>query len=340
VSSADGTGRLFVAEQGGAIWIVSGGAVRTQPFLDLRDLISTGGERGLLGLTFHPDYRCNGRFFVDYTDRDGNTVVAEYRVSADDPNRADPASETILLHVRQPFPNHNGGEVIFGSDGFLYVGLGDGGSGGDPQGNGQRLDTLLGKLLRIDVDHPSAGRAYGIPADNPFVGQSSARPEIYSYGLRNPWRFTFDRLDGSLWIGDVGQNRFEEVDGVPAGSGRGANFGWNRMEASHCYPDNNCDRSGLVLPVTEYDHSKGDCAVIGGYVYRGAAITGLAGRYLFADQCTGTIRVIDGQPKAPQAPVVLLESQRVITSFGEDDAGELYVVDAGAGELLKVVTAP
>ena len=340
VSPADGTRRLFVAEQGGAILIVSAGTVQAESFLNVRDLVSTGSERGLLGLAFHPDYRCDGRFFIDYTNRDGDTIVAAYRVSASDPNRAEPASGTILLRVQQPYPNHNGGGLAFGPDGFLYVALGDGGSGGDPQGNGLRLDTLLGKLLRIDVDHPTENRMYGIPADNPFAGHGTDRPEIYSYGLRNPWRFSFDRQDGSLWIGDVGQNRFEEIDGVLAGAGRGANFGWNRMEGSHCYPTgSDCDRTGLIQPVTEYDHSNGDCAVIGGFVYRGSAIPGLAGRYLFADECTGTIRGIDGQPGAPQDSVVLLESRRVITSFGEDRSGELYVTDAGAGELLKVVAA-
>ncbi len=338
VSPADGTGRMFVVEQGGMIWVESGGKVDPEPFLNLRDIVSRGNERGLLGLAFHPEYRCNGRFFVDYTDTDGNTVVAEYHVSANDPNLADLGSELVLLRVVQPFPNHNGGEVLFGPDGDLYIGLGDGGSGGDPFGNGQRLDRLLGKLLRIDVDHPSDGRPYGIPADNPFVDRANAEPEIFAFGLRNPWRFSFDPANGNLWIGDVGQDRFEEVDGVTPGVANGANFGWHLMEADHCYPEGDaCDRTGLTLPIVEYDHSLGDCAVMGGYVYRGAAIPGLAGRYLFADECTGTIRVIDGVPGAPQEAAVLLESGRVITSFGEDDAGELYVVDAGAGDLLRVV---
>ena len=263
-NAGDGSGRLFVIEQAGRIRIVQNGKLASQPFLDIRDRVSDGGERGLLGLGFHPGYGKSGesRFYVDYTDLKGDTVIAEYRGGASgDPNRADPASEKVLLHIDQPFPNHNGGGTLFGPDGFLYIGMGDGGSGGDPMGNGQRLDTLLGKILRIDVDHPSSGLPYGVPDDNPFTAGGSDRAEIWAYGLRNPWRFSFDRGNGDLWIGDVGQNRFEEVDRATQedGLGRGADYGWNIMEGAHCYPSGNaCDRTPYVLPVTEYDHSSGN----------------------------------------------------------------------------------
>jgi len=338
ITSADGTGRLFIVEQTGQILVLKNGSVLPTPFLDISSQVSTGGEQGLLGLAFHPQYACNGRLFVDYTDRDGNTVVAEYHVSAADPDQADTQPIAQVLHVDQPYPNHNGGEVLFGPDGMLYVGLGDGGSEGDPMGNGQRLDTLLGKLLRIDVDHPSGGRAYGIPADNPFAESSRGRPEIDAYGLRNPWRFSFDRVTGDLWIGDVGQDRYEEVDEVIGGRAAGLNFGWNRMEADHCYPSAPCDETGLTLPVAEYDHLTGDCAVIGGYVYRGTAIPGLAGRYLFGDECSGRIRVLTPGPDAANASI-LLNTNLQITSFGEDDQGNLYVAAGTAGEILEIVGA-
>ena len=234
-NAGDGSGRLFVVEQGGKIRIVRDGALVERPFLDIGGRITSGGERGLLGLAFHPDYPTDPRFFVDYTDRDGNTVVSSFRVSATDPDVADPGSESILLHVDQPFANHNGGGLGFGPDGDLYIALGDGGSEGDPQGNGQRLDTLLAKILRIDVDGgAAAGAPYGIPADNPFVGTAGAKPEIWLYGLRNPWRFRFDRQTGDLWIGDVGQDAWEEIDVARAGVG-GLDFGWNRTEGFHCY---------------------------------------------------------------------------------------------------------
>ena len=339
ISARDRSGRLFIVGQGGLIRIVdAGGTLLAQPFLDLRDQVSAGGERGLLGLAFHPTYVCNGRFFVDYTDTNGNTVVAEYRVSDADPNRADPTPVAALLHIGQPYPNHNGGEVAFGPDGYLYVGLGDGGSAEDPQGNGQRLDTLLGKLLRIDVDHAAGAHPYAIPPDNCTGCPAGALPEIFAYGLRNPWRYSFDRATGDLWIGDVGQDRWEEVDHLPVAAASGANFGWSRMEGNHCLHGNACDRGGLTLPVAEYGHSDGDCAVTGGYVYRGSSIPALVGWYLFSDYCSGRIRALG--TGTDRTVTVLLETGGNIATFGEDEAGELYVADVSRGTLSRVVAAP
>ena len=298
-----------------------------------RDRIRAGGERGLLGLAFHPDYAATAGSSSTTRTTQGDTVVAEYASSATDPDRADPTPVAMLLHIDQPFPNHNGGDLVFGPDGMLYIGMGDGGSGGDPMGNGQRVDTLLGKLLRIDVDHPPTARPTRIPPANCSGCPAGALPEICAYGLRNPWRFTFDRATGDLWIGDVGQGRYEEVDHVPLADASGANFGWNLMEGRHCYPSgNSCDRTGLTLPVAEYDHSAGDCSITGGYVYRGAAFPALAGWYLFSDYCSGRDpRRGCGGPSAGADPTVLLETRGNIASFGEDDAGELYVADTRPG---------
>jgi len=340
VDPGDGSGRLFVVEQGGVVRIVKDGKLVAKPFLDIHDRVSCCGERGLLGLAFAPQYGSNDdRFFLDYTDVNGNTAIASGNVGPD-PDVADPTSLQVLLSIDQPFPNHNGGDIVFGPDGDLYIGMGDGGSGGDPQGNGQSLDTLLGKLLRIDVISPPSGSApYAVPSTNPFVGRAGAKPEIWAYGLRNPWRFSFDSGTGDLWIGDVGQDRYEEVDRATkaSGGGHGADFGWNVMEASHCYPGgDSCDRPGLVLPVTEYDHSQGDCAVVGGYVYRGKTYPGLGGLYLFGDECSGFIRAVVADGPATQSPALLLKSGRTISSFGEDAAGELYLTDLASGELYEV----
>src|SRR6267142_6533183 len=263
VHAGDGSGHLFIVEQTGRIRIHDGPQVQADPFLDVTTLITCCGERGLLGLAFHPDYATNGLFYVHYTNTAGNTAVARYRVSAD-PNVADPASAQVLLNVTQPpFTNHKGGQLAFGPDGFLYIGLGDGGSGGDPFGNGQSLQTLLGKMLRIDVDSTDPGLQYAIPADNPFAA-GGGRPEIWAYGLRKPWRFSFERGTGRLFCGDVGQDKYEEIDILQSGG----NFGWNVMEGMHCYnPASGCNKSGLILPIAEYDHNEGD-AVIGGYVYK------------------------------------------------------------------------
>jgi glucose/arabinose dehydrogenase len=335
VDPGDDSGRLFVVEQDGLIKILRGARVSSQPFLDLTALTDGGGEQGLLGLAFHPDYASNGRFFVNYTDLAGDTVVAEYRVSTD-PERADSSSAHVLLAIDQPFSNHNGGHVVFGPDGYLYIGMGDGGSGGDPQGNGQRLDTLLGKLLRIDVDARRAGAPYGIPADNPFTDRSDARPEIWAFGLRNPWRFSFDSEAGEFWVGDVGQETFEEIDRV-SDQAPGLNYGWNVMEGSACFsPSSDCDQTELVRPITEYTHDDG-CSVTGGFVYRGRRWPSLAGGYLFGDYCSGTIWGIDAGVKGPVEPVELLQTDLSISSFGTDAAGELYVTDLSGGTVSRVV---
>lgn len=334
-NAGDETGRLFVVEQGGRIRILRRGRV-LEPFLDVSSLVIAGGEQGLLGLAFHPEYEANGRFFINYTDVDGDTVVAEYAVSSSDPDRADADSARVLLRVDQPFANHNGGNIAFGPDGYLYIGMGDGGSAADPFGNGQRLDTLLGKLLRIDVD---GGRPYGIPQDNPFVGRENARPEIWAYGLRNPWRFSFDPVGGALWIGDVGQNAQEEVDRVRADRGA-LNYGWNLMEGDRCFePPTGCDPQGLVQPIAVYATGIG-CAVIGGHVYRGTEFPALLGGYLYADICNGFIWGLDAAGPSRQQPVRLLASPNRISSFGLDENGELYVTDLASGEVLRVTAEP
>jgi glucose/arabinose dehydrogenase len=330
----DGSGRLFVAAQDGRAWVVDHGTTGSTPLLDLRSLVTTGGERGLLGLAVHPGFPSDPRVFVDYTDLNGDTVVASYRIGSADANRLDPSSAVVILQVGQPFANHNGGALAFGPDGDLYISLGDGGSEGDPQGNGQRLDTALGKILRIDVDHPSAGRPYGVPTGNPFVGNPPAQPEIWLYGLRNPWRMSFDRASGDLWIGDVGQGAWEEVDVARAGTA-GLNFGWNRMEGDHCYqPANGCDQSGLTLPVTEYGHDAG-CVVIGGVVYRGDRYPILQGGYLYLDYCSGAVWALDASAPSPVTAQVGTVGANAV-AFGEDEAGEVYVanLDGSVSELV------
>jgi glucose/arabinose dehydrogenase len=337
-NAGDASGRLFVVEQGGTIRILRGGAVVAEPFLDLSASISAGGERGLLGLAFHPDHPSDPRFFVNYTDRAGDTVVSSFAVRPDEPDRADPASEMVVLRIDQPYGNHNGGALAFDPDGYLLVATGDGGSAGDPHDNGQRLDTLLGKILRLDIDEATDGRKYGIPAENPFVGRGNARPEIWLYGLRNPWRIAIDRATGDLWMGDVGQGSYEEIDVHRAGSAGGANYGWARMEGFHCYPSGDgCERPELRLPVAEYGHDQG-CSVTGGTVYRGAAFPALVGGYVFSDYCSGRLWVVDAARDERQEPRLVAESGRSIASFGEDEAGELYVADAG-GAVLRVIVA-
>jgi glucose/arabinose dehydrogenase len=312
---------------------VSGGNLVVEPFLDISSLVVAGGEQGLLGLAFHPDFDSNGKFYVNYTDRNGDTVVAEYRVHSANPDRADPTSARTLLRIDQPYANHNGGGVEFGPDGYLYIATGDGGSGGDPMGNGQNRQTLLGKLLRIDVDATSGTRPYGIPDDNPFVGQSDAHAEIWAYGLRNPWRFSFD--NGTLWIADVGQDELEEVNRASADEG-GINYGWNIMEGDQCFEASECDRSQLELPVATYGRDLG-CSVTGGFVYRGREFQRMRGAYLFADFCTGIVFGLDADDTGRQEPVPLLESGASVSSFGLDERGELYLTDLSAGVVSRVV---
>jgi glucose/arabinose dehydrogenase len=336
VNAGDGSGRLFIAEQGGRIQVVHGGQLAAEPLLDISNRITSGGERGLLGLAFHPDFPLDPRLFVNYTDRNGNTVVSSFAIDLGNPGRADPDSETQILGIEQPYGNHNGGAVAFGADGYLYVSTGDGGSGGDPHENGQSLRTLLGKILRIDVDATAGDRAYAVPAGNPFVGRDGARPEIWLTGLRNPWRLSFDRLNGDLWIGDVGQSAWEEIDVARAAAGGGANYGWNRMEGSHCFrPSDGCRTDELVLPVTEYSHDEG-CTVIGGNVYRGTEEAGLAGGYLFADYCSGRIWAIDAASDDPTEPTLVADTGATLSSFGEDEDGELYATDLSSGQLYRV----
>jgi glucose/arabinose dehydrogenase len=334
-NAGDGSGRLFVVEQAGRIRVVRDGALVARPFLDITDRVASGGERGLLGLAFHPGYPTDPRFLVDYTDTAGNTVVSSFRVSASDPDQADPASETILLHVNQPFANHNGGAVEFGPDGRLYIALGDGGSEGDPQGNGQRLDTLLAKILRIDINDAASGAPYSLPPDNPFLATAGARPEIWLTGLRNPWRMRFDRATGDLWIGDVGQNLWEEIDVARAGVG-GLDYGWNTMEGFHCFrPPEGCEQTGLTLPVAEYGHDLG-CAVIGGVVVRDARQGRLDGGYLFGDACSDNLWLMDPRGEGRRDPVVVKKLGRTLSSIGEAEDGTVYATSLGHGELLRI----
>jgi glucose/arabinose dehydrogenase len=337
VNAGDGSGWLYVLEKVGRIRIVRSGTLVAAPFLDISDRVNaSANERGLLGLAFHPRYAENGFFYVNYTNHQGNTVIARFAMSSD-AAQGDRNTESVLLTLDQPAANHNGGNLAFGPDGYLYIGTGDGGGAGDQYGNGQNGNTLLGAMLRLDVD---GGQPYAIPSDNPFVDSPGVRDEIWAVGLRNPWRYSFDRLTGDLYIGDVGQNQYEEVDFQPAGSAGGQNYGWPTMEGLHCYPaDRPCDRGGLTLPIEEYDHSQG-CSVTGGYVYRGKEVPLLAGIYLFGDYCSGNIWGLmrSGEDEWQAARMAQVEAR--ISSFGEDEAGELYVVDISGGVLYRIEARP
>jgi len=335
----DGSGRVFVVEQTGTIRIVKDGTVLATPFLSLATSISTGGEQGLLGLAFHPSFKTNGKFYVNLTLGNGNTAINEYRVTTN-PDHADWRTGRRILTIAQPYANHNGGHLAFGPDGFLYIATGDGGSAGDPGNRAQSLSTLLGKLLRIDVNGTSGTRNYRIPASNPFVGRTGL-DEIWSYGLRNPWRFSFDRATGHLWIGDVGQGAWEEIDrGTSVTPARGINFGWRVLEGRHCFnPRTGCSTSGKRAPLVEYAHAvtgEDNCSVTGGYVYRGAQVP-LQGAYLFGDYCSGRIWAIDHAATSPAVPTLMLDTTYNISSFGEDEAGEMYVADLGGGRIYRIV---
>jgi len=331
-NAGDGSGRLFIVEKPGRILILKGGQLLPTPFLDISaEVDSRYTEQGLLGLAFHPNYARSGLFYVNYTDGKGNTVIARFHVSAGNPDLADPKSEMDILHVDQPYNNHNGGGLAFGPDGYLYIGLGDGGSEGDPLLNGQNLHTLLGKMLRVDVDH---GNPYAIPADNPFA-KGGGLPEIWEYGLRNPWRFSFDRLTGDLYIADVGQDAWEEIDFVPSGSPGGMNYGWSFYEGMHPYKGQPPANASFTWPVSEYSHADG-CSVTGGNVYRGAALPEWQGVYFYGDYCSGNIwGLLQSSGSASQAKILFTTSAQ-ITSFGMDEAGEIYLVDYGMGELLRL----
>jgi len=331
--AGDGSSRLFVVEQPGRIRIVEQGHLHPIPFLDIGERVLAGGERGLLGLAFHPDYRNNGYFYVNYTRRpDGATVVARYRRGLS--RNSASQEERVLLVVPQPYANHNGGMIAFGLDGYLYIALGDGGSGGDPGNRAQNPEELLGKILRIDVGH---GDPYSIPSDNPFA-TNGGRPEIYALGFRNPWRFSFDLKTGELWTADVGQNKWEEIDLVV----RGGNYGWRLTEGEHCFsPAVLCDTTDVISPVAEYVHESGRCSIIGGYVYRGRDLAGFVGRYLYGDYCSGEIFALPNIHVGDtiRHPRAILKTAIRISSFGQDEKGELYVLDHGGG-IYRMIQTP
>lgn len=327
-----GEGRLLVLEQPGRVRLIVNGGLQAAPFLDITDRVgSQGNEQGLLGIALHPQFAENGFFYLDYTNRAGATVISRFQTLADG-TRADPASEKILLTIDQPYANHNGGSLAFGPDGMLYIGTGDGGSAGDPQGNGQKLTTLLGKLLRIDVN---GGDPYAIPADNPFADGQQGRKEIWAYGLRNPWRFSFDRLTGDLWIADVGQNAWEEINFQPAGAPGGVNYGWNFREGAHPYRGEPPAGLSLTDPVAEYPHPEG-CSVTGGFVYRGENLPEFFGIYLYGDYCNGRVWGLLRQPDGSWQSQLLFETGTYLSSFGEDVSGELYLLDQRSGSVLTL----
>lgn len=341
--AGDGSGRSFVIEKTGRIWVIDGGAVQPTPFLDVSDKITTAGnEQGLLGMAFAPNFVENGHFFINYTDRQGTTVVERYTVSDNDRNLADPQSAFTVLTVAQPASNHNAGMLDFGPDGYLYVPLGDGGAANDRFGHGQNPDTLLAKILRLDVTSDPT-QPYLIPTDNPFVNADwngrPVRDEVWAIGLRNPWRTSFDRVTGDFWIADVGQNQIEEVNVVRPGAPGGYNFGWPIMEGLSCFNASECDRSGLTLPVVDYRHGGGNCSVTGGYVYRGNAFPQWDGIYFYGDYCSGRIWALAPDGSGGWSNAEVLDSNLTLSSFGEDEAGELYALDYGSGVIYRLTAA-
>lgn len=326
-NAGDGSNRLFVVGQQGQIWLVENGQVLDEAYLDIRGRVnSNANEQGLLGLAFHSDYENNGFFFVNYTDASGATTVSRFSRS-DKANRADPESESILIQIAQPFSNHNGGHIEFGPDGYLYIGMGDGGSAGDPQGNGQDPNTLLGALLRIDID---SSAPYAIPPDNPYA-EGGGRAEIWAIGLRNPWRFSFDSHTGDLFIGDVGQQIWEEIDFLPAGISGGANLGWNYFEGNHAYEGSPPSNIDFVPPVAEYDHSNFRCSITGGLVYRGSLMPEMWGVYLFGDFCNGELFALLRDNNGRWQSESVYNLPFLITSFGADESGEIYLLDRNGG---------
>lgn len=323
----DGSNRLFVVEQEGIISVFENDSSTSDrtTFLDISSQVDDGhNEEGLLGLAFHPEFKSNGYFYVNYTaSNPARTVISRFEVSEDNPNQAEVESEQQIITYEQPYGNHNGGQVSFGPDGYLYIAAGDGGSGGDPRDNGQDRTTLLGNILRIDVDSQKNGNNYAIPSDNPFYeNEEGFREEIYAWGLRNPWRFSFDAETGQLWAGDVGQNAYEEIDIIESGK----NYGWNIMEASHCFePEAGCDQSGLEMPVWEYGRDQG-ISVTGGFVYRGPTLKSLKGKYIYADYGSGRIWAIDNSNPTEPINKELLQAEFTISSFGVDLDNELYIL--------------
>ena len=331
LTAPSGDQRLFVVEQPGRIRIVENSGMIVKPFLDITGKVGYGGERGLLSVAFHPAYRSNGFFFVNYTDKSGDTRIERYTVSADR-NVADPASARMILTIRQPYSNHNGGHNLFGPDGMLYVGMGDGGSQRDPHGNGQNTNVLLGKLLRIDVDR---GEPYSVPSGNPYAS-GGGRGEIWATGLRNPWRFAFDRTTGLLYIADVGQEKYEEINIAPA-SRAGVNYGWSIMDGPSCFRSPFCSKTQFQQPALTYGHDRGTCSIIGGFVYRGRKIPEIAGQYFYSDYCSSWIRSVtyaDGKVSEPRQ--WLDGGVGSIASFGEDSQGELYICSSN-GRVYRII---
>ena len=331
------TRRLFVVEQYGRIVVLHNDTIQTRPFLDLTGRIAAGGEQGLLSLAFDPQYATNGRFFVYFTDAAGDIRIVRYNVSSNPDSANETTADTVLKVPHPGQTNHNGGQLQFGPDGMLWAGTGDGGGGGDPAGNGQNKHALLGKLLRLDV---SGASGYTIPPNNPGSSDTSFAPEVWSYGLRNPWRFSFDRQTGDLYIADVGQNRYEEVDvsTTAAQRGRAVNFGWNIMEGNHCYPSDPCTPIGQ-LPVVEYPHFGGDCSITGGYMYRGSAVPAIVGNYFYADYCTGSVRSIKYPNANPGDWTSILSPGGGVSSFGQDANGEIYILRL-SGAVNRIVSSP
>lgn len=326
--------RLFVIEQAGVVKIIEAGNLQETPFLDIRNRVGSNSfEQGLLSIAFHPNFPDDNRLFAYYTDLQGDTYISSFVVRPDNQNLADANSEIKLLSVSQPYANHNGGQLAFGPDGYLYAGFGDGGRANDPLNNGQNPNTLLGTIIRIDINFSQNG--YSVPSTNPFLGDDKRRNEIWAWGLRNPWRFSFDRLNGDLFISDVGQNIWEELNFQAAQSSGGENYGWNIFEGNHCFSQTNCDSSGLVMPIFEYDH-QGHCSITGGYVYRGQQFAQLSGNYFVADYCSGNIWAIVKNEDGSWTNKSILDTQLVISSFGQDVNGELYVLDYKNGSVYQL----